>query len=657
MGFWSRLLGVDSFDAAQRVLAEPFEPFISTGGIPVADPGTPLDYWTKADVDHFWRTQPNVRKVIGFIARNTASIPLHTFERVSDTDRRRVTDHPLPRLLAQPQPRVGSFRFWESVLSDGLLWDRWAVLKRYADDGSVTLVQVPSWRLRFRLDRLRQVVSAWMWVGDDQDTREQWEELPLDDLIYDYGYAPRTAGLSPVETLKDLLDETAEAVQYRRDYWQNGGRASQWIGRPMEAKWEPEQRNRFVSGLRKFRKGGAAAGGIMLLEDGMQLHDSDMATSKDLLDLDGRQLSAAEVASAFYVAPELVGIREGNYSNVDAYRQMLYGPSLGPYITAWEQAINVGLTPDLAEGRPLYVEANVEAKLRGSFQEQAAIMQSATGAPWMTRNEARAMRNMPPVDGGDDLVVPLNVLVGGQASPRDSGSQNLRGRSKAARVRVKSRAPESHDKKHLQVLADFFARQGRSVVSKIGAGSDWWDGERWDDELSTAMSGLYALTSTTAGRDVLERAGIDPDEYDEPRTLAFLQEAALLSAKSINDTTRVEIEDALAAADDDDELDASDAVGHVFDVAQESRAAQIATTAVTFASGFGTVEAARQQSSKAVKTWIVTSSNPRASHAAMDGETVGIDEPFSNGLMWPGAMGADADEVAGCQCETEITIP
>lgn len=665
MGFWSRMLGIDSWDAAQRVLPEPYEPFISTGGIPVMDPGTPLDYWTKADVDHFWRSQPNVRKVIGYIARNVASIPLHVHERVSDTDRRRVTDHPLPRLLGSPQPRMGAYRFWESVLSDGLLYDRWAVLKERNDDGSMSLLRVPSWRLRFRTDPLGRVVSAWMWLGDDperRDREQQWEELPLDDLIFDHGYAPRTAGLSPVETLKDILDESREAVEYRRAVWENGGRASQWIKRPMEAQWQQEQRDRFVNGLRAYRKDGASAGGIMLLEDGMELHDSKLGTSADLLDLDGRKLTAVETASAFYVAPELVGAREGNYSNVDAFRQMVYRDSLGPYITAWEQAINIGLTAELAEGRSLYVEANVEAKLRGSFQEQAAIMQSATGAPWMTRGEARARMNLPPIDGADDLVVPLNVILGGQASPRDSGSQNLRAdaptvKAEAHGVHVKAEAPSTHTDKHVEVLADFFARQGRAVLSRVGAGADWWDQERWDDELSVEMAGLYVLTATEVGRQTLEKVGISPDEYDEPRTIAFLREAARRSAQTINDATRAQVQAAIdAAVEDSEDIPVTEAVGHVFEVAGSSRAEQAALTAVAFAAGFGSVEAVRQQSSRAVKTWIVNSANPRPSHAAMDGETVPVDEPFSNGLMWPGAMGSDADESAGCMCSVEVSL-
>ena len=60
----------------------------------------------------------------------------------------------------------------------------------------------------------------------------------------------------------------------------------------------------------------------------------------------------------------------------------------------------------------MYVEFNVEERLRGRFEEQAEVTSKAVGAPWMTRNEARSMNNLPHVEGGDELVVPLNVSAG-----------------------------------------------------------------------------------------------------------------------------------------------------------------------------------------------------------------------------------------------------
>lgn len=752
----AKAIPFDTNDPAQRVLPDPYEPFTGfySGSIPVADPGVPLARLQKANVDAIWRSQPNVRKVVDFVARNVASIPLHTFERVSDTDRRRLTEHPLADVIAHPQPRIAPFRFWHSVLSDGLLYDRWAVLKQPTPAGGLTLVQIPSWRLRLATDALRRVSGAWYWVGDierPQDgDRDGWRPLDLDMLIFDHGYAPTTAGLSPMETLADVLAETEQAVKYRRQVWANGARVPAWIERPpppphATADWSPEARERFKKGFRAAYTGdGTQAGGVPLLEDGMKLHESKAFSPVDTQDLEGRRLSSIEVAAAFHIAPELVGAREGTYSNVDAFRQMLYRDSLGPYITAWEGTLNAQLVPDLAGSRRLYVEANVDSKLRGSFQEQAQVMQSATGAPWLTRNEARALQNRPPIDGGDEVVVPLNVLVGGQASPRDGITAGRGGGSlapaqaepeapsvggftpaeivqlvgaaatlirsgfapeaalvavgldpiehlgllpvtvqrpqvvenpdeeieealKAARSvrqradsRSKAAAPSTHEQKAEQVIAEFFRRQGRAVRSRVGAGrDDWWAAERWDTELAAEVAGLYLLTATEAGRATLETLGVEPDEYDEPRTQAFLVEAARRSAKQINATTLAEVQAALDAsdADDDEAPSPTEAVGHVFEIAEESRATQVALTVTAFAAGFGSVEAARQQAPGATKTWHVNSGNPRPSHAAMDGETVGIDEDFSNGLPWPGAAGSDADESAGCQCSVTINIP
>ncbi len=47
----------------------------------------------------------------------------------------------------------------------------------------------------------------------------------------------------------------------------------------------------------------------------------------------------------------------------------------------------------------------------------------------------------------------------------------------------------------------------------------------------------------------------------------------------------------------------------------------------------------------------------RAGHLRLNGETVGINEKFSNGASWPGDTRAlTVDEVANCHCEIELTI-
>jgi hypothetical protein len=79
---------------------------------------------------------------------------------------------------------------------------------------------------------------------------------------------------------------------------------------------------------------------------------------------------------------------------------------------------------------------------------------------------------------------------------------------------------------------------------------------------------------------------------------------------------------------------------------------QVPMYADTFTGTFGqfgahegaTAAGARQ------KQWQTNSSNPRDTHAALNGETVGLSETFSNGMRWPGDPAGGPDEVANCQC-------
>ena len=146
----------------------------------------------------------------------------------------------------------------------------------------------------------------------------------------------------------------------------------------------------------------------------------NVVTPEQAQQIEARKLAMSEVAAAFWVAPVLVGVLEdANYSNVQAYREMLYTDTLGPMFMQTKQAYDARLVPDFGDP-DLFVEHNVAEKLRLSFEDQARIMQTATGAPIMTRNEARQRVNLPHLEGADELIVPLNVIEGGQASPTDT---------------------------------------------------------------------------------------------------------------------------------------------------------------------------------------------------------------------------------------------
>ena len=60
---------------------------------------------------------------------------------------------------------------------------------------------------------------------------------------------------------------------------------------------------------------------------------------------------------------------------------------------------------------------------------------------------------------------------------------------------------------------------------------------------------------------------------------------------------------------------------------------------------------AKQKGADVVKQWDSTlDSRTRESHQKLDGEVVGVDEKFSNGLLYPGDSNGVASEVVNCRC-------
>ena len=471
------------------------------------------------DGDHgpAWENQPSVRKVVGFAARNLASVPLHIFERRADDDRVRVTEGRVADLLRRPSraPGVTPFRFWESLLIDGLVHDKYCAKIVQHDDG-FELVRVPATLVRFLNDGFGQIDRVRILGAGGQA-----KDFDPSEFLIDVGYSERGVnGTSPLRTLRHLLNEYSEAVEYRRSIWKNGARIPGVLER--EKPWSSDAaRERFARSWKAFTGSGGKAGGTPVLEDGMKYKEVNAFRPRDTNDLEGRRLTDIEVASAFHIAPELVGAREGTFANIKAFKQMLYGPALGPYISAWEQTLNAALVPLIEPNSKIYIEASIEAKMRGSFEEQASVMSTSVGGPWMLRSEARARMNMPRIDNTDELITPLNVLVGGQASPQDGvtaggGGSIAKTADEIGRLVTAATAliragfepeaalvamgldPIEHlgllpvtlqsDDKTRGALAKFSDRQRQVVASQKAAGVlDWWDRERWDRELLTDL--------------------------------------------------------------------------------------------------------------------------------------------------------------------------
>lgn len=619
-----------------------------------------------------YQTQDNLQAVINFLANSIAQLPLKVYVRNGETDRKRDRDSVAAKLLWKPNDYQTAFEFIRGLTEEYFVYGNvfvWIVPDANSESGYMMHLVPTEWVIGSTKATAYQPATIKI-CAENGGTAV---EIPRDEFVQFKTYSPGNPGgyLSPISALRQTLQEQVEAGRFRRQLWRSSGRLNAQIIRPKDvAPWDEETKLKFATAFREaWGAGGSKAGSIPIMEDGMEI--KPFSTSfKESEWSQSVVFSREAVAAAYGVNPSLIWhSNTQTYASAKDNARALYADCLGPVIQMLQQRINAFLFPKIKADPNTYVVFDLEEKLKGSFEERASIYQSAVGGPWMSRNEARAANDLPPVEGGDDLIVPLNVVEGGQASPQDSapdaydypGVDNQAKKlkpcdckaCKEVELRIKGKSDKEDDETVQTVLVDFFKRQSRSIIPKISAGSeDFWNADRWDKELSEDLASVLQKIADKHGTETAKTLGSD---YITEKTENYIEAASLGRAKKINESTLAKIVAELENETPD--------IAHVYEV-RENTADVLARSAAGAISSFAIQEAANQAVSEGApnvigriveKEWI-TGENARPSHQAMNGERVPIDADFSNGQHWPGEDIGDPDESCGCNCTTEVVI-
>lgn len=623
-----------------------------------------------------YQTQDNLQAVVNFLSNSIAQLPLKVYTRSGETERKRDRESTAAKLLWRPNEDQTEFEFIRALAVEYFVF------------GSVYVWLLPDADSESGY-QLRIVPTEWLQPRENGDTSYAPDviricaknggtavDVPRSEFIQFRTYSAGSPGgyLSPISALRQTLQEQVEAGRFRRQLWHSSGRLNAQIIRPKDvAPWNEEQKKKFATAFREaWGSGGSKAGSIPIMEDGMEIKpfstsfkESEWAASV--------KLSRESVAAAYGVNPSLIWHSDTQtYASARDNARALYAECLGPVLQMLQQRINAFLLPMIKAEPNTYVEFDLTEKLKGSFEERAQIYQSAAGAPYLTRDEVRAELNLPKLpDGqGAQIITPLNVIEGGQASPQDTqgdaysypGVDNQAKKTepcacKACKteteLRIKGKSDKEDDQKVQEVLAAFFKRQARSVIPKVNASpEDYWNAERWDKELAEDLQPVLESIADKHGKDAAE---ILASDYNVEITRKYIQKTAEARAKRINANT-------LEAIEEDQQQEEPD-TAHVFDV-RENAAERLAKSAAGAIASFAIAEATHQAISEGAprvvgriveKEW-VTGENARPSHQAMNGERVPIDADFSNGQHWPGEDIGDPSESCGCNCTTEVVI-
>jgi HK97 family phage portal protein len=456
-----------------------------------------------------YRRQPAVRSVVDFLANNAGQLNPKVYERVDDNDRVDVTQHPLALLLQYPNPATTRFAHIRDTVADIGIYDR-AYWFKIRQRGRVVAV------LRLRPDLLQVDTSTGPTIY-----RYQNQVIPRSDLVVFPGYSPDgDDGVSPLETLRLVLQEESAAVAHRESMWQNAARQSGVIERPLDApEWSDLARERFRAAWQESYAGARNAGKTAVLEEGMKWNAASFSPEQTQY-IESRELTYQEVALTYFGPVAGKAFLQATGTGTEATHRQVYQDVLAPLLERLEGEIELQLLPDFepfSERGRIYVEFNIAAKLKGSFQEQAESLTTAVGVPYMAVNEGRARLNLPQIDAewADQPVQPLNVMYGGQPAVTVPVEEEP-GLAAAPAPSAKDLARlEQAVADHAKALRSHYDRMERTVVAAKAIDTDRWDRELTADLYIEAQpiakaAGIDQLAALTAlaeiGRKYAEKA-------------------------------------------------------------------------------------------------------------------------------------------------------
>lgn len=451
--------------------------------------------------DILWQTQPHLRTVVDFLARGIAKLGIHAFTREGD-DRIRDRDSELIQLLHRPNEFMTQYELIYDLVANLSIYNRAYWFIKPGKHFTQEIHPFPA-----------------SWVGVEYENF--WKPLrytitspegktitvPAENVIAFEGWNPIPGStVTPIDSLRMILEEQHHAKKHRLQVWRNNGRVGSYITRPADApKWDKTQRRRFYEMYEAFvGDNGSKAGSAPLLEDGMGITQTRF-NSADEQWAESVKLSLETVAQVYQVNPTMVGILDNaNYSNVREFNRMLYTMTLGPTIKMIEQRINTFLLPLLGyDPNERFVEFNIKEQIRGSFEEQAAVANTAVGAPYITVNEFRADNNLRALEGGDELIRPLNMGTADD-TPVEGEPGTPAEEEPAAPAEEEPAAPKSLNFSRISgVLAKHSMR-----ASRVYAASKKFDVDRFTRELYFDLgddAGYFVSGQLKAYNELLKR--------------------------------------------------------------------------------------------------------------------------------------------------------
>lgn len=338
---------------------------------------------------------PWVKACVSVIAYSVSNVLFDLVDPAKEDDARVVPTSPVLDLLAHPNPFQTRFQLFESLVTDLELTGNGFMSLEAMDGGGR-----PSELYRLRPDNVivepdpHNRVGGYTYTVNGRHVSYKPEEVvhfqypnPLDDLY----------GMGVIEAGEARFDSEMAMLEHERQFWRNGAKITGILQTDNQV--DDTIFQRLKENIRQFFQGSGYS--TLMLEAGLKYQSvSDGPAKLGMLDM--AIASRDMILAMFGVPPTKVGIIESANYKASAADEFFWDETIDPKLTRMEQDLSA-LVEIFHPGKGYVIEFN-----RRNFsddQDMATIAKTMMDTRVFTINEIRAYQNKPPLEKDGDVIL------------------------------------------------------------------------------------------------------------------------------------------------------------------------------------------------------------------------------------------------------------
>lgn len=348
---------------------------------------------------------------VRILSESVAGLPLIVYRRLGDGGKERAPEHSLYSPLHDaPNGEMTSFQWREVSQAHLSTWGN-AYSQIVRDRGGRVR---ELWPLRpdcMSVDRENGQLVYTYRQGSSTTRLSAQDVLHIPGLGFD-----GINGYSVIGMARQAIAVGMAADQFGGRFFENDATPGGILEHP--AKLSQQAHDRLRASWDEQHRGVGNSRKVAILEEGLK-YTSIGLPPEDAQFLQTKTFQIREIARMYRIPPHMLAdLERASFSNIEHQALEFVIHTLRPWLVRWEQQIWLKLfTP--AERHSYFAEFLVDGLLRGDIMSRYQAYAVGRQNGWLSANDVRRVENMNPIDGGDEYLVPLNMVPAGSAGETD----------------------------------------------------------------------------------------------------------------------------------------------------------------------------------------------------------------------------------------------